>query len=184
MRAIPPRAIPCILLLACAAWFSAAHASTGLIHPNGLALDKEGRPTTDPNTAATLTPMSGPKGAGLSLMIEALTSVALGNPLIASALNDRKLMGQVRQNSLIAAMDLSVLGDVAGLKQNLASLAQSIKAEPRAEGFDEILMPGERGTREYEKRMREGIPIAAKTWAEVNELATKLGVAPPQERAA
>jgi LDH2 family malate/lactate/ureidoglycolate dehydrogenase len=71
-----------------------------------------------------------------------------------------------------------------GLKQNLASLKQSIKAEPRAEGFDEILMPGERGTREYEKRMREGIPIAVKTWQEVNELAARLGVAPPRERAA
>jgi ureidoglycolate dehydrogenase (NAD+) len=158
--------------------------ATGKPLPSGIALDKDGRPTTDPNAAMTLTPMAGPKGAGLSLMIEALTSVALGNPLVASALNDRKLMSQVRQNSLIVAMDVSVLGDMAGLKQNLASLAQSIKAEPRAEGFDEILMPGERGTREYEKRMREGIPIAMKTWQEVNELAARLGVAPPRDIAA
>jgi ureidoglycolate dehydrogenase (NAD+) len=128
--------------------------------------------------------MAGPKGAGLSLMIEALTSVALGNPLVSTALSDRKLMNHTRQNSLIVAMDVGVLGDMTGLKQNLASLKQSIKAEPRAEGFDEILMPGERGAREYEKRMREGIPIAVKTWAEVNELAAKLGVAPPQDIAA
>jgi ureidoglycolate dehydrogenase (NAD+) len=46
--------------------------------PSGIALDKDGHPTTDPNAAATLTPMAGPKGAGLSLMIEALTSVAAG----------------------------------------------------------------------------------------------------------
>jgi LDH2 family malate/lactate/ureidoglycolate dehydrogenase len=45
-------------------------------------------------------------------------------------------------------------------------------------------MPGERGAREYEKRMREGIPIAVKTWAEVNELAARLGVAPPRDVAA
>ena len=157
---------------------------TGKPLPPGIALDKDGRPTTDPSAAVTLTPMAGPKGAGLSLMIEALTSVALGNPLIASALTDRKLMNHTRQNSLIMAMDVSVLGDMAGLKQNLASLKQSIKAEPRAEGFDEILMPGERGAREFAKRMREGIPIAIKTWQEVNELAARLGVAPPRDIAA
>ena len=60
--------------------------------PPGIALDRDGRPTADPNEVETLTPMAGPKGAGLSLMIECLTSLALGNPLIASALNDNKLM--------------------------------------------------------------------------------------------
>ena len=61
--------------------------ATGKPLPPGIALDKDGRPTTDPDAAATLTPMAGPKGAGLSLMIECLTSVALGNPLIATALD-------------------------------------------------------------------------------------------------
>ena len=61
--------------------------ATGKPLPPGIALDRDGRPTTDPNAAATLTPMAGPKGAGLSLMIECLTSVALGNPLIATALD-------------------------------------------------------------------------------------------------
>ena len=38
--------------------------------------------TTDPDIA-TLRPLGGPKGSGLSLMIECLTSIAIGNPLIA-----------------------------------------------------------------------------------------------------
>jgi len=154
--------------------------ATGKPLPAGMALDREGWPTVDPDAAAILTPMAGPKGAGLSLMIECLTSVALGNPLIATALADPKLKEHVRQNSLIVAMDLSVLGN-AGLGGDLAALPREIKAQPRAEGFAEILMPGERGAREYERRLRDGISIPIKTWQQIADTAAKFGVNPPGE---
>jgi ureidoglycolate dehydrogenase (NAD+) len=153
--------------------------ATGRPLPAGMALDKDGRPTTDPDAAAILTPMAGPKGAGLSLMIECLTSVALGNPLISTALADPKLKGHVRQNSLVVAMDLGVLGSE-GLGADLDALAREIKAQPRAEGFEEILMPGERGAREAAKRSREGISIPIKTWQQVGEVADRFGVAMPK----
>jgi ureidoglycolate dehydrogenase (NAD+) len=158
--------------------------ATGKPLPPGIALDKEGRPTTDPNAAETLTPMAGPKGAGLSLMIEALTSVALGNPLIATALTDRKLMTNHRQNSLIMAMDVSALGDLGLLKENLAALAKAIKSQPRAEGFERILMPGERGGNAFVNRSRDGVPIPPRSWQQVCEVAAKFGVTPPERTAA
>ncbi len=158
--------------------------ATGKPLPPGIALDKEGRPTTDPNAAETLTPMAGPKGAGLSLMIEALTSVALGNPLIATALNDRKLMTNHRQNSLIMAMDVSALGELGLFKDNLDALAKAIKAQPRAEGFERILMPGERGGKAFVNRSRDGVPIPPKSWQQVCEVAAKFGVTPPERTGA
>jgi ureidoglycolate dehydrogenase (NAD+) len=152
--------------------------ATGKPLPPGIALDRDGRPTTDPHAAATLTPMSGPKGAGLSLMIECLTGVALGHPLVAPALNDPKLREDVRQNSLVLAMDLSVLGS-GTLTDDLDAVARAIKAQPRAEGFDEILMPGERGARELEKRNRDGIPIPVNTWKQIGAVAKRFAVTPP-----
>jgi ureidoglycolate dehydrogenase (NAD+) len=152
--------------------------ATGRQLPPGIALDRDGRPTTDPHAAATLTPMSGPKGAGLSLMIECLTGVALGHPLVAPALNDPKLREDVRQNSLVMAMDLSVLGNDT-LADDLGAVARAIKAQPRAEGFDEILMPGERGARELVKRGRDGIPIPVNTWKQIGDVAARFGVTPP-----
>ena len=149
--------------------------------PPGIALDRDGRPTTDPNAAATLTPMAGPKGAGLSLMIECLTSLALGHALIAPALNDPALMTDYRQNSLVIAMDLAVIGDVERFKGEVAAVADAIKAQPRAEGFDEILMPGERGAREYARRSRERIPIPGQTWRQITDVAARFGVNPPGE---
>ena len=47
--------------------------------PVGWGLDAEGRDTTDPKKIATLTPLGGPKGSGLSLMIECLASLAVGS---------------------------------------------------------------------------------------------------------
>jgi ureidoglycolate dehydrogenase (NAD+) len=153
--------------------------ATGSPLPSGMALDRDGKPTTDPNAAVTLTPMAGPKGAGLSLMIECLTSLALGHPLIAPALIDPKLKEQVRQNSLVLAMDLSVTGGADLLAENLAALTEQVKAQPRADGFHEILMPGERGAREAAKRSRSGIPIPAPTWRQIGEVAKRFGVALP-----
>jgi ureidoglycolate dehydrogenase (NAD+) len=153
--------------------------ATGKPLPPGIALDLDGRPTTDPHAAATLTPMSGPKGAGLSLMIECLTSMVLSHPLIAPALDDRKLLDDVRQNSLLIAMDTGAVGNAGALAGNLDALARGIKAQPRAEGFDEILMPGERGAREFARRSRDGIPIPVKTWQQIGEVAKRFGVAMP-----
>jgi ureidoglycolate dehydrogenase (NAD+) len=91
------------------------------------------------------------------------------------------MMKDYRQNSLVIAMDLSVLGDVERFKDEVADLAQSIKAQPRAEGFDEILMPGERGAREYARRSLERIPIPGQTWRQITDVAARFGLNPPGE---
>jgi len=153
--------------------------ATGAPLPPGIALDRDGAPTTDPHAAATLTPMAGFKGAGLSLMIECLTSMVLGHPLVAPALADRALLDDVRQNSLLIAMDTGAVGEAGALAGNLDALARGIKAQPRAEGFDEILMPGERGAREFARRSRDGIPIPAPSWRQIVATAAKYGVAAP-----
>src|SRR5262245_16450989 len=54
--------------------------------PLGWGLDAAGRDTTDPRQVATLLPLGGAKGSGLSFMIECLCSVAINNPIIAPGL--------------------------------------------------------------------------------------------------
>jgi ureidoglycolate dehydrogenase (NAD+) len=151
--------------------------------PAGAAVDADGRPTTDPAKAETLLPLGGAKGSGLSLMIECMTSVALANPLISTALSDTKEAKDFRQNGLVIAMDLGVLGGEGKFESNAGTLAETIKSEPRASGFDEILMPGERGDREMARREAQGIPIVAKTWNELVPLVATFDVALPETRA-
>jgi ureidoglycolate dehydrogenase (NAD+) len=145
--------------------------------PAGWALDRHGTPTTDPRTAEIPLPLGGPKGAGLSLMIECLTSLVVGNPVIAEALEDTAAGRQHRQNALTLAIDVARFGDPAAFHREVRRLVTILKAQPRDPDVAEILMPGERGARTAERRRRDGIPIARAVHDELRALASRLGVA-------
>ena len=75
--------------------------------PEGWALDAEGRPTTDPQSAQTPLPMGGAKGSGLSFMVECLASLIASNPLLAESLERTPAGARHRQNGFVLAIDLS-----------------------------------------------------------------------------
>ncbi len=145
--------------------------------PADWGIDDAGNATTDPHKVATLTPLGGPKGSGLSLMIEILASVLVSNPVLSQALNG----GNSAMNGLALAINIDAFGDPNIFATNIVKLAKSIKDLPSASGVDEILLPGERGFRLAKKRMRDGIPLAAGTVSRLTELAKRLGVAFPIE---
>ena len=60
------------------------------------------------------------------------------------------------------------------------NLAEIVKHLPRADGAPDLRLPGERGARLAQRRRSEGVPVAAKIWAELVELATKFNVAVPK----
>ncbi|UWQ97211.1 Ldh family oxidoreductase [Rhodobacteraceae bacterium M385] len=153
---------------------------TGARIPEGWAIDAAGRPATDPAQVETLTPMSGPKGSGLSLMIEVLSSLLVSNPVISTV-----LMGEKgAMNGAAIALKVDKFTDPDLFSVQVAELAQSLKALPKASDTDEILMPGERGFRLSQERMAQGIPIAEGTLQRLAKLGDALGVAPPQTIAA
>jgi len=147
--------------------------------PIGWGIDADGRDTTDPKKIATLLPLGGPKGSGLSLLIECLTSVALGNPLVARALIEKNLADNPVQNGLAIAVNLSVFGDLDPFTSEVDRLGDAITALPRAEGVDRIFLPGERGYTVAAEREVTGIPIPRGTWDRIVAAAEKFGVKPP-----
>lgn len=155
---------------------------TGTALGEGWAIDADGNPTTDPNKAVIPTALGGHKGGGMALMFECLTSLVVGNPLIAPFLEGAPDGKKHMQNGLIIAIDISKFGDVGTYAREVDRLAEAIKTLPRAEGTDEILVPGERGDRVLERRRAEGIPVPAGTWKRLEEVASKLGVDMPSVR--
>ena len=149
---------------------------TGEPLPEGAAIDAEGRPTTDPKKAAVPLPVGGPKGSGLALMIECLTSLVLANPIVAEVLEDTAAGRRHRQNALALVLDVARFGDPASFRREIARLIGALKALPRAAGFDEILMPGERGSRTHAHRTRDGIPLPPAVVKELSAVAESLGV--------
>jgi ureidoglycolate dehydrogenase (NAD+) len=147
--------------------------------PIGWGIDAAGRDTTDPKTITTLLPLGGPKGSGLSLLIECLTSLTVGNPLVARALIENNLADNPVQNGLAIAVDLSVFGDLDQFEREVDRLGDAITALPRADGVDRIFLPGERGNTVMAEREANGIPVPRGTWNRIVAAAEALGVTPP-----
>ncbi len=144
--------------------------------PENVALDAAGHITTDPARVVLPLPLAGPKGAGLSLMIECIVSLLAGAPLIAPELSNSKAEGDSWQHGLAIAVDIAAFTDAEAFAANASLLAQTVKQQPLAEGFDEVLMPGERGDRVLAEREANGIPVPADQWKTLVETAASLGI--------
>lgn len=144
--------------------------------PAGWALDKDGNPTTDPHAAQIPLPMAGPKGSGLSFMIECITSLVASNPLLAESLEGTAEGRRHRQNGFVMAIDLAQFGDPENFRREVDRLVAALKSLPVDPEAGEILMPGERGRRTLEQRSRDGIPIPSAVCDELQTLANRLGV--------
>lgn len=148
--------------------------------PEGWALDRDGNPTTDPRQAVTLLPFSGPKGSGLALMFECLSSVMIDNPMLEPVLlGHKKYEGHEIQNGVVVAIDISQFTDVEVYKQHIDNLIDGLKALPKAEGFSEILVPGEPENRTCDDRSRNGIPLPGGTVNRLRSVAENLGIRLP-----
>jgi LDH2 family malate/lactate/ureidoglycolate dehydrogenase len=151
----------------------------GVPLPPGWALDEAGQPTTDAKRAKILLPFSGPKGSGLAMMFETLTSLMVGNPLLGPALFGESGAGRHRQNSVVAAIDIGAFTDLAAYRAEVDRLIDGLRALPRAEGVSEILVPGEPEDRSTEERRRRGIPLPAGTVENLRSVAARLRVPLP-----
>jgi ureidoglycolate dehydrogenase (NAD+) len=144
--------------------------------PKGWAIDKNGAETEDPNAVAAILPMAGPKGSGLSLMIEVLSSVLVGNPVIAPVLRGEKAGGF---NGLVIAVNPAAFGDVSTFLNSVEQLANAIHGLEPASGADGVRLPGEGGAQTARERSVKGIPLPDGTIKNLAETAGRLGVPVP-----
>ena len=144
--------------------------------PEGWALDEAGEPTTDAQRAEIPLPMAGPKGSGLALMVECLTSLVVANPILAETVGRPARGRRHRQNAFAIAIDIARFGEPAVFAREVERLASVLKALPPGPGVPEILMPGERGARMHARRSHDGIPLPRRLADELTLAAEKLGV--------
>src|SRR4051794_572845 len=147
--------------------------------PVGWGVDKDGKDTTDPKAVATLLPLGGAKGAGLSFMIECLTSLLLSQPRVAPDLESWAIGDDPFLNGTVIAIDVAGFGDRDRFLGEAERLGKSIAVLARADGVDKIMLPGERGDAIRAEREASGIPIPKGTWQRIAKAAQAAGVAPP-----
>jgi uncharacterized oxidoreductase len=144
--------------------------------PEGLLVDRDGNPSTDPadlGRGGALLPLGGSqghKGYGLSFMVEIFTGLLTG---LGFGVNPA---GRHNDGSLIVVLNVAAFRPLADFKREVAEFARYIKETPPAVGVSEIYYPGELEWRTEQHRRAEGIPIEDETWNAVVGIAEKLGV--------
>jgi LDH2 family malate/lactate/ureidoglycolate dehydrogenase len=148
----------------------------GLPIPLGWLLDKHGKPTTDPNAAqdgGVMLPLGGPeghKGYGLSFAVETFAALLPG---LGFGIDPQ---GRHNDGAFMLAMDPSAFMPLSEFKGQVEAFVKYLKETPPAEGFKEVLYPGEKEHYTEQQRRKEGIPIEDSTWKRITELADRFGV--------
>lgn len=169
---IPARPDPIVLDMSTAAtsYYGLVEAMTaGRDIPGDMAYDAEGRPTISPAEAAAGAIRSfdrGFKGSALAMIGE-----ILAGPLVGAAFCG---LGDSKGNwgHLIFAIDPGLLGDRDEFEANVARMIERVKATRRLPGVEEILVPGERGSRRARACLESGeIEIEDNLLAELRRVA-------------
>jgi LDH2 family malate/lactate/ureidoglycolate dehydrogenase len=149
--------------------------------PPGYALDAHGEPTTDPRAAleGTLLPLGGPKGSGLALMFDVLAGVLTGAEF-AGDVGDQYLDLDRSQDvgHFFLAIDPMLGLPDAGYLERMRVLEAAVHAVVPAEGFDEVLLPGELEERARSHRTAAGIPYAEAELRALDREARVAGILP------
>jgi len=155
--------------------------------PEGYALDAEGRPTTDPVAAleGVVLPLGGPKGSGLSMLMDILGGVISG-AAFAGDVGDQYKQFDRPQNVghffLAMRPDLFVGADDYAARMDI--LVDRIHTGARAAGFSEVLLPGEREAQLEATHTANGIPYDSRDIAGVLAEAERAGVPGLAQRSA
>jgi LDH2 family malate/lactate/ureidoglycolate dehydrogenase len=146
--------------------------------PFNVALDKEGKPTTDPKSAleGVLLPFGGYKGYALSLAIEILLSAFMGAPLSKNVF----LHASTQGGFLVIALNTSIFRSYKEYKKDISQIINLLKNCKTIEGVEEVLLPGELEERTYNKRLEKGIPLDIETRNELLNIAKRFNITPPQ----
>lgn len=130
--------------------------------PEGYALDAQGRPTTDGQAAfeGIMLPFGEHKGAALAWLMDVLGGVFTGAVFGGRTGNPfRDLDRPQGTGHLFIAIRANLFMALGALNERMGELDDRVKALPRAEGFDEILSPGEPEARSEARLGKIGIPL-------------------------
>lgn len=147
--------------------------------PEGWAIDKDGNPTTNPEKAlaGALLPLGGPKGYGLSVVIDILSGLLMGSSYgreIKSMFTDfTRPMGV---GHFMMAINIDSFMPIEEFKRRVDDYIRVIKGSKKAKDVEEILLPGERSYKLMQKRLKEGIPIDEKTMEAIREALCIVGL--------
>ncbi|PUZ33923.1 ureidoglycolate dehydrogenase [Staphylococcus cohnii] len=133
--------------------------------PEGWGVDEKGNATKDPNKVKYLTPFGGPKGYGLAMIIEIFSSLLTGS---AFGPHITKMYGDYNKNRELGhffiLIDPSKFVTIEDFTDKLKNMVKELKEVQTANGFTEILVPGEIEKNNEVKNRKNGINLSDSTF--------------------
>ncbi len=178
--ALPDEEMPLVLDVACSVVARQKiynYQREGKPIPEGWAVDKEGKPTTDATAAleGTLLAIGGHKGTGIALMIDVILGLMSGGKFGVDICPNVDQSKPQHISQLIMAINPKFYMDAEECAKNLAAYKERFYAIPAREGAT-LLLPGELEHSVMKQREAEGIPITLPRLKEMNAYNEKWGL--------
>lgn len=130
--------------------------------PIGWGVDAEGNAVTDPSKVVALSPFGGPKGYGLSLIVDIFSGLLAGaafGPHVNKMYDDLDKYRHL--GHYFCVINPSYFTDAESFLTNMDQMIDELHNSISAEGFDKVLIPGEIEQINEEKNKKVGIKIAS-----------------------
>jgi len=146
--------------------------------PLDWALDKDGAPTDNPEKAleGVMLPMGGPKGSGLSIMMDVFSGVMSGSAFAGHVTNPYDPSKPADVGHFLVAIKPDLFMDLEEFKNRMDYLYQRVIGCDKMAGIERIYFPGEIEQLMQEDRLKKGIPLVKAEVAALNAEANKAGV--------
>ena len=145
--------------------------------PDTWAKDYDGNPTRNPAEAFSLCSIAGHKGYGLAVMVDVLSTM-LSNACYGADIGLFSKLEKENTGFFMILIDPSKFMPIEEFKSNVDRYIAMMKNSRKAEGVEEIFMPGEIEYRNFKENCAEGISFSAALEKEICDLSITLGIAP------
>jgi L-2-hydroxycarboxylate dehydrogenase (NAD+) len=140
--------------------------------PEGVALDKFGKPTTDPKKAleGVQLPIAGFRGSGLAWMVDILSGVLTGGNhagRVKDPFTDFSGPQNIGHLFFVLKPDLFVGNS---FNKRIKDNIKTIKKLPKIKGIKEILYPGQNKYNRYKNNLKKEIKITKNVLEDLNSL--------------
>lgn len=146
--------------------------------PEGWILDKDGKPTTDPNeiyNGAIMLPFGGHKGYGLAMMVEMLSGVLAGAGMLSGVNSWNTVPGRDADTGhFFLTINPAFFGGLDNFVKRMESVIDELKSSTKADGVDKIYYPGELEFISEAKANDQGIDLPDASAAELERAANVL----------
>ncbi len=147
--------------------------------PEGWAIDRHGRATTDPvaGIAGNILPMAGHKGYVIATMMDVLSGVLSGSKFANDIVGPYIATEKSGVGHLAMALNIAAFRSLEDFNTDMEHLIERIKGVPRANGVEEIYYPGELEALSDKRNRKGGIILPNATVIQLDASAQELGIA-------